>query len=244
MRLIFFRRVALALAAGLLLPAAGPAQIVANQVDTFDGGTTQNWGGAPSLAVVPGGPTGSFLQVTATGSGAGGRLTVHNNMQWVGNYNAAGVIAIDMDVINLSATVLALRVSFKEDTSIASAGYVSTAAFNLPADNQWHHASFRLTDADMTAVPSSSGTPPAETFHDLLGSTARPTGPGELRILHSVAPNTVHGDFAGTNLWRWGIDNIRAVATPVPEPAGGLALLLAAAGLAGRRALRRRRVSA
>ena len=36
--------------------------------------------------------------------GPGGRLVAFNRTQWLGNYNAAGVNAIEMDVINPSAT--------------------------------------------------------------------------------------------------------------------------------------------
>jgi hypothetical protein len=143
-----------------------------------------------------------------------------------------------MDVINFSSTVLALRVAFKEDTTITSGGYVSSNPITLPVESQptWHHITFQLTDAAMTPVFS-----PSEAFHELLGSAARPTGPAEVRILSSQLPS-LNGDAIANG--RLGIDNIRAAAAPVPEPAGGLALLLAAAVLAGRRALRHRRGSA
>jgi len=246
MRLMFFRRAVLALAAGLLLPAAGSAQIPAGQTDNFEDNTTKNWqngglngtGGVTVQLGGPAGPNDHYLQVLSGQVNAPPKLIIFNRAQWTGNYNTNAIGSIEMDVINFSSTVLALRVGFKEDATSLSGGYVSSNAITLPVESQptWHHVSFPLTDAAMTAVNS-----PSETFHELLGSAARPTGPGEVRILSSQLPS-FNGDTITNG--RLGIDNIRAVAAPVLEPAGGLALLLAAAGVVGRRALRRRRVTA
>jgi hypothetical protein len=217
------------LGAGLLLPAGVSAQsITLGQVDTFESGTTQNWTNGHSgtgISVQLGGPAGAadhYLDITSSSSIP--RLIVFNRSQWRGNYNAAGVNAIGVDLINFSATQLVIRVAFKETTSQFSAGFVSTVGFTLPPDSQWHHATFSLTDAAMTPINS-----PAETFSTLLGSASFPNGPGEVRILSSAVP-ALNGDVITARI---GVDNIRASFIPVPEPAGGFALLLAAAGLAG-----------
>src|SRR5687768_16581449 len=108
MRLPPTLRAALALAAALALPPAGSAQITFGQTDTFQGGTTMGWatGAAPANLTVPtgGGPGGAadrFLRVESTGGGgAGGRPVFFNRAQWLGNYNTAGVSAIEMDLFN------------------------------------------------------------------------------------------------------------------------------------------------
>ena len=112
------------LAAGLLcLPGAATAQVVAGQTDTFEDGTTQGWvinllgmgsPPAPPVNVPTGGPAGdgdNYLQLTAVGGAvAGGRLSVINfNGQWAGNYGAAGVAAIEMDLLNTGTSDLFLR---------------------------------------------------------------------------------------------------------------------------------------
>src|SRR5581483_6386498 len=98
MRLVVLARAVLALGAGLLLPAAGRAQITLGQTDPFETATTLNWSqGAPAggaLTVAAGGPAGPndhYMQITANGGGPGGKITVFNQSQWLGNYNAAGV---------------------------------------------------------------------------------------------------------------------------------------------------------
>lgn len=201
----------------LFVPASGRAQITLGQTDNFSTGL-QNWTQgalAPpgALSVVNGGPGGAtdpFLQIAANGGAtAGGRLTVFNQSQWTGNYNTAGVGAIEMDLKSLSGPALSIRVVVRD---VSNDGYASTVGFALPADGQWHHALFRLDAASMTAV----GVPP--TLNQVL------SGPRELRIIHSAGP-AINGDIIAATL---GVDNIRA--SPVPEPTGIL-VLAAGAGL-------------
>jgi hypothetical protein len=233
MRLAVVARAALALGAGLLFPSAGPAQITLGQIDTFESGTTLNWtngAGGSSESVQAGGPAGlsdHYLQVISTGGGGGGaRMTVFNRTQWVGNYNAAGVNDIDLSLFApTGGTALSIRLAYKSATSSGAPGYVSTVPFALPADGAWHHTDFRLTAAAMTAVGSPT---PFDTFF---------TGPVEMRIISSVNPS-LDGDVIAATL---GVDNIHAGFVPVPEPGGPLAVVLAAAGVAGPLARRCRR---
>jgi len=125
--------------------------------DTF---TTdeQNWfagGLAPPFSIPPvppdqkptGGPGGAgdgFLQITATGgAGAGSRLVAINGSQWTGNYLAAGVNTIAMDLQNQGATDLTIRLLFENpmggpptDEAVTSFGAV------LPAHSAWMHFLF------------------------------------------------------------------------------------------------------
>ncbi|HTK74583.1 MAG TPA: PEP-CTERM sorting domain-containing protein [Gemmataceae bacterium] len=203
----------------LVFPAAGRAQITLGQTDNFSTGL-QNWtqgAQAPpgALSVVNGGPSGAadpFMQIMANGStSAGGRMTVFNQSQWTGNYNAAGVGSVEMDLKSLSGPALSVRIVVRD---VSNDGYTSTVGFPLPADGQWHHAVFRLDDASMTAI----GVPP--TLSQVL------SGPRELRIIHSAGP-AINGDMIAATL---GVDNIRA--SPVPEPTGIL-ILAAGAGCGG-----------
>src|ERR1051325_3337213 len=81
------------------------ADPVVGQIDTFSASAFGWTNGdlAPDPVVIatggPGGMGDAFLQVTANGSGAGGRLTVFNRAQWTGNFLAAGVGAVEMDLL-------------------------------------------------------------------------------------------------------------------------------------------------
>lgn len=93
-------------------PIAGAsAGVLLGQVDDFEDGTTMNWtSGLPNPnppSWVPGpGPTGfddGFMVVTGNGQqGSGGQIVAFNQVQWAGNYLAAGVTAVDMQVQNFS----------------------------------------------------------------------------------------------------------------------------------------------
>jgi hypothetical protein len=227
MRLTVVARAALALGAGLLFPSAGPAQITLGQNDTFETSTTLNWTdghGGTGESVQAGGPAGlsdHYLQVISTGGGgAGSKMTVFNRNQWVGNYIAAGVNDIDLSLFAPSGgTALSIRLAFKSSTANGTPGYVSTVPFALPADGAWHHTDFQLTAVAMTAI----GSPTA------FGTFFSTPGPVEMRIISSVNPS-LDGDAIAATL---GVDNIHAGFTPTPEPGGTLAVVLAAAGVAG-----------
>ena len=109
-RLFCLTQIGFLVVLGLFSQASGA---VIGQVDNFEDGTTQGWVvgllGAPSPAppqnIPNGGPLGAgdnYLQLTSVGgSGAGNRLVVINLAQWAGNYTAAGVTFIGMDLRNL-----------------------------------------------------------------------------------------------------------------------------------------------
>jgi hypothetical protein len=227
------RLASLVAAVVLFTPSAGLAQFPPG-VDDFEGGPTdlENWtqganAPAPNLVNVAGGQTGRYMQITASGgAGPGSLLTVFNRNQWLGNYIAAGVTAVEMDLFAPATNPqpLTIRVAFKSGTSQFDSGYSSSnaTAFTLPADGQWHHAVFPLTADAMSAF----GAPAA--FNTFM------TNPAEMRILHATVPH-VHGTSITAVV---GVDNIRVV--PIPEPAGVLAAAAVAVGLA-RVFVRRRR---
>lgn len=192
------------------------AGLILGVADHFESGTA-NWTnglGAADPTIAAGGPNGAsdhFLDVHSTGtSGAGSKLITFNRTQWAGDFT--GVSSISMDFKNLGTTALSMRLALKSGTSISSPGYVSTTAFSLPVDNNWHHADFSLDSSSLTKIGA------AAALNVFL------TNPLEFRILSESAnpPTSLDGD---TVLATVGIDNIVAV----PEPAA--ISLLAICGL-------------
>jgi hypothetical protein len=208
--------VAFAMTAGIALASPASAALI-GQVDTFQDGTTDNWvaGGGPNGQVPPvppkvqlsGGPGGAndaFLAVTGMGgsgpaSQPGSRLTTFNIFnQWADNYLTNGVHAIAMDLRNLGASTLTIRLKF-ENPFAGGDEAVTNVAFTLPSGDDWTHVFFPIGLADLTALDG--------TVAGALGNTS------VLRIMH--APGLTDAEPVAGIL---GIDNITALAT-VPEPA-------------------------
>ena len=206
------------IALGLLLFAGSAEAIVFGQLDNFEDNSLQNWanGGAagvpPVLNINTGGPGGlndNFMQVTADGDGAGAFLTVFNRSQWLGDYIATGVTAIEMDLRNLGKVDLTIRKAFKSILDPSAPGYLSQG-FSLVAGGGWQHVTFLINPAAMTAL----GGPTA--FNTFFAN-----GFQEARIINESGTGNLNGDVVTAQL---GVDNIHAV----PEPS---TVLLAAAGL-------------
>ena len=212
--------------ASILIALVAPrlaAAVTIDQMDDFEDGTTQGWlvgllgslHPAPPANVATGGPGGvddNFLLLTAVGGvGAGNRLTVINPAQWAGDYVAAGVTGIAMDVRNFGNSNLALRLLF-EDPSVGppSNQAVSSNAISLPAGGDWTHIVFPITPGDLTAV---------------LGSVdAAVSNATRIRIFHATT-----AAFPGNPIVaQLGVDNIRAM----PEPGAAMLLAVALGGLA------------
>ena len=221
-----------ALVALFAAPVAPAHAVVLGELDTFSA-STEGWfaGGGPLGGVPPtpptviadGGPGGvgdSYLQVASTGSaGPGSRLVAMNAAQWAGDYLSAGIAGIAMDLRNLGATDLTLRLLFEDPMGGAPANVGATSfAVTLFAGGGWTHVVFPIAPADLTMLAGDAAT--------LLASTT------VMRLYYG--PDAI---FPGPTLAAsLGVDNIEAVgASAVPEP-GALALLLGGLGLlAGRR---------
>ncbi len=198
------------LLAALAIPAAAGA-LEAGQRDDFEDGTTQNWTvallgvthPAPPQNVPSGGPAGAddnYLLATAVGGGgAGSRLAVINfQNQWAGDYIAAGVGAVGMDLINLGATDLAIRLVFADPTTGPPTNLAVTAPVLLPAGGGWRPAVFAIGPADLVAVQGDA--------------VAALTNATEVRIIHNEdatwPPPVVTAQL--------GVDNVTAMTDLVP----------------------------
>lgn len=226
---------------GCLSSVATAAPITLSQIDTFQDLTTDGWfaGGGPFGALPPvpphvvatGGPTGendAYLLVTSGGgSGPGSRLVAMNGSQWAGDYS--GIATIEMDLLNLGAADLSIRLLFEDPIPgpPANVAVTTTGAF-LPAGAGWTHVAFSVSATDLTALLGSA--------NPLILNTTL------LRIIHSTG-----ADEADAIAAVLGVDNISAGAVPrpgpfppepVPEPA---MLLIVGSGIAAVAARQRRR---
>jgi hypothetical protein len=203
----------------LALSAAPAAAVTPGMVDTFEAGSDAGWAAGvaspvPPVVVGSGGPGGDgdgYLSLTAIGGfGAGSRLTVIAGPQWAGDYLGSGVQAIRMDVNNLGATELDLRLWL---AGALGSTTLSAAPVVVPAGSGWTTVSFSLDPADLTGEPLSA-----------LGAVQ------QLRLFHGTTAS-FPGDAVIAQL---GIDNVSAV----PETAAW-ALWLPGLWLLGRAARKR-----
>ena len=220
--------------ATVLLLASTSAYSVPTGVDDFEDGTTQGWtvgtgtipppvNPAPPVNVPTGGPAGagdSFLQLTALGGeGPASKLSVMNLSQWTGDYLAAGITGIAMDVNNFGATGLVLRlllVNFPDNPGPPTDFAWTLFPVLVPANSGWLSVEFSFSAANLFAPVGS----PAGALSDV----------DELRLFHNPEPA-----FGGPGVGAppvvalLGIDNIRAV----PESSATLPLLLLGVGAVG-----------
>lgn len=193
--------------------AAGPAGAVAlGATDTFEDGSTEGWATGvaspnPPVNVATGGPGGAgdhYLLLSANGAaGPGGKLVAWTGTDFHGDYPAAGVTTLAMDLNNLGPTSLSLRLAL--DGPLGSFA-ISSAAIVLPAGSGWTPVRFSMLpsafDGDGALVLS---------------------GVSQLRLFHGTTALFPGGAIVA----QLGVDNVSAV----PEPgmagmlAGGLAVL-------------------
>lgn len=188
----------------LLAPIALAIQL--DQVDDFEDGGTALWSeGAlspnPPVNVASGGPGGAgdhYLSNHSSGvGGAGSKQVIFNAAQWTGDYVAAGVAAIRLDMANFGPLSASMRVVIQGSNNTIFASSTATA---LAPDNVWRTVVFPLTASDMSVVVGTA---------DLGSVLASVT---EVRILAAAASPARNGDVLNTTI---GFDNITARATGV-----------------------------
>jgi hypothetical protein len=208
----------------LLTPGAARA-ISVGQIDDFEDGTLQGWRmGTTTVTaehmtnITDGGPTGAgdnFLQVTSheahgTTTPGGNRLTFFNRLQWTGDYTAAGITAIAMDLKNISSSeILNMRLAINGGVGpsfdFIGGVFTSTASISLNSGSGWTRAVFSLLPGDL--IPISGGTGGNTTGNDVQATLGNVL---ELRLLNSAT-----SDWSGLPVTATlGVDNLRAVPLP------------------------------
>jgi hypothetical protein len=191
--------------------SAAEAAVILGQLQTFDdphgwvigaGPVIQNPTAVPVLLGGPGGPGDPYLSIVSTGAaGPGSRLSAQNFGEWSGDYLAAGIDRIEMNVRNFGNTDVHLRLLFLELAPFPVNMAFSTQAIVVPAGTDWTSIQFNITPGALTSP---------------LGSAAGAlSNASELRIFHNPAPFFIDGQMPAIAA-NVGVDNIRALA---PEPA-------------------------
>lgn len=245
----------------ICLFSAGQASAIAfGQIDTFDGGDAQNWISSFNMAPNPNPPTVVNDALLITGNGGvppqcgpnpcGGRPTGFNAAQWAGDYSAAMVNEIQMDLSAGAdnADALSLRILFGSfDAMFNPIGvYFSANPVVLNPGETLNDVSFSLALPDLTDLVALAAVGTSDydatissvlflrIFDDPNGDGARVLGPNGF----GTPPRLFDGTFA--------VDNITAIG-PEPDPGSvipepGTALLVGA-GLIALATRRRRLIS-
>ena len=226
---------AVTLALLCLLPPTLAQAASIDQSDDFEDMTLQNWAmgvatvtAARMANIADGGPAGAgdaYLEVTADGTilrGGGNRLTFFNREQWTGDFTAAGITAIAMDLKNFSnSEILNMRLAIDGGTGTTTTGitggvFISNSIRRLDVGGGWNRAVFSLLPSDLIAISGGIGGNTAG--NDVAATLANVQ---ELRLLNSVA-DSWSGLPATASL---GVDNITAVPLPAALALFGSALL-------------------
>lgn len=132
------------------------------QIDTFGDGTAMGWFVPGSGAIQPKnigsrGPDGlgdAYLQLQSSGiPGLSGRLSLSNDTQWAGNYLEAGITGIRMDVNNLGASGMYLRLLFEDFEGTWRPANIAISALEVfvPAGSGWMTVDFGISPSHFLA---------------------------------------------------------------------------------------------
>jgi hypothetical protein len=219
----------------LLLPCAATQAASVGQLDDFEDSTLQGWAmGVDTVTanfmsnVANGGPNDvgdGYLAVRSDSSitqGGGRRLTFFNRQQWTGDYTAAGITAIAMDLKNFSTDeVLNMRLAINGGTGISTnvigGVFISNSISSLNVGSGWTRAVFSLLPSDLIAISGGIGGNTAG--NDVAATLANVK---ELRLLNSATDNWAGNPVTATV----GVDNIQAVPLPPAIALFGSALAL------------------
>jgi hypothetical protein len=217
--------------------------ITVGMVDTFSNGTNLGWSGSLVTNVANAGPAGAGDNAAEVTSGGGSRIVIYSQMipapddgpddlRWTGDFTAAGVKKISLDVRHANATPLFLRIGIGANGFLQSGGtsgsgdtYVTNYGLGVPGDGQWHTLVFPVEAANFE--PTAANTTPTP------NPAAALTEVTHFRFIHNPAAGDFRGAVATLPFF---MDNVRAIG--VPEPAGVATLTLAATAVLARRRAR------
>jgi hypothetical protein len=201
-----------------LLDARASA-IVLGEFDSFYDGTKEGWDGGTTTTNQPtGGPGGTGDRYLQLNSG-GGNLGIFNTLQWSGDYAAASVTRVDIDLDNFGPNPVSLRLMLFTPGCAFGAGnctaWTQTVATVLPAGSGWVKVEFSLAEPDLTRVIGSLS------YASSIANVER------LHLKHDPGPPDPPGVSAPVNAVL-GMDNVVAL----PEPSWWVGLLTGVLGIA------------
>ena len=217
----------------VMVPFSAHAVLI-GQIDTFDS-SVANWSNVNSryntVTYVPGnGPGGagdSFMQLSVSGY----HLGASNKAQWTGNYLAAGISSIEMD-LNYFAGVSMVNVRLL----LWGNGGVWASSSTTPVSPGWNHYVFSLAPADLILVSLDVDHAFQGTGSGILNDTLSTVN--SLLLRNDFDTPTIPGTHPPHITATMGVDNIEAV----PEPATLAYLLLGGSGIYMARARRQTRL--
>ena len=164
MKSTFRTLVAIAVGSLFLTTETSQAAIAIGLVDSFQGGTTEGWthgnrgsGGTNAPAIFnnlgPIGPGDHAMGFSSTGGfGVASRFTAFTtSADWLGNYTAAGVKSIQLDVNNTGSNPINLRLAFD-----GPGGDFITQSSVINSGGGWQSVSFSVLPNDLIAVSGAS----------------------------------------------------------------------------------------
>lgn len=214
----------LTLICALLIPAtAESSTLVVGRIDNFQDGLTQGWSSNAGHDIIPGGgPAGTedkYLQIyfPTPSNSSPFHLGTKNTTTWTGDYLAAGVVAIAMDVNTFSITTGPANLSLRIVLFGPGGAFSSKEPVTIITNGGWQHIEFGLTRSDLVRVLGEGAgyeAPPPDI--DDLTATLRHVE--TLLLRHDPAPSpTLIGRHPEHVLATLGIDNITAVLGPAPN---------------------------
>jgi hypothetical protein len=194
--------------------------ITVGQTDDFQSGNPQGWGGGTATSFpANGGPNGAgdmFMQLNS----GGGSLGTRNSTQWAGDYLAAGVTRVDVDLKNSGPDPVSLRFMIFTPGCDFGAGDCTAWSQTVPTVllpySGWVKVEFSLAEPDLTRVIGP------------LSYAASMAQVERVHLKHDPGPPDPPGTQIFVNAML-GVDNVVALpepSSPIALSAGALAVLV------------------
>lgn len=216
------KRILLFLCAFFLPACEVSGELVVGRIDDFEDGTLQGWSGGAQHENIPGGgPTGAtdgYLELTrpTPTEPYPFHIGTKNSTTWAGDYVAAGIKAVEMDVNVVSVSFGPNNLSFRIVLFGPGGAFSSREPVPVVTGGGWQRIKFGLTRSELVHLfAAGSGYPDPGLDIDNLTDTLRHVD--ILLIRHDSAPSpSIPGTHPEHVLATIGIDNITAVRGPAP----------------------------